>query len=320
MKNLFALLLSAWCFRSAHAQDTVKAFSAYQFTIPNSQVVSKMVPIPAGSFLMGSSRKEKGRGANEGPQRDVTVSAFWMSEVEVTRDQFDAFYKDETTSANSAVDAVTRPSPQYIDFSRGMGKKGGYPVNSMSQHTALMYSRWLYQKTGMFYRLPTEAEWEYACRAGTTTRYYFGDDETQLDQYAWHKKNSGNKFQKTGLKLPNAWGLYDMLGNVVEWTLDHYDDKPLVDTPNKSKKPVVAPDKTSYPKVLKGGGFDEDASHLRCAQRFVSDPSWNRRDPQLPKSRWWLTDAPAVGFRIVRPLKEPSAAEAEEFYKKYLGK
>ena len=127
----------------------------------------------AGSFLMGSSDDEKNREKDEGPQRTVTIAAFWMGAFEVTRDEFDVFYKDETTSENSEVDAVTRPSPQYVDLSWGMGKEGGYPVNSLSQYAALMYCRWLYNKTGVFYRLPTEAEWEYACRAGTTTRYLF---------------------------------------------------------------------------------------------------------------------------------------------------
>src|SRR5205085_477744 len=151
--------------------------------------------------------------------------AFWMGVREVTYDEFLIYFNDASVSTNSEVDAVTRPTAQYIDLSWGMGKQGGFPVNSMSQHAALMYCRWLYQKTGVFYRLPTEAEWEYACRAGTSTTYYFGNDEKELDKYTWYKSNSNNKFQKVGQKLPNAWGLYDMLGNVCEWTLDHYDEK-----------------------------------------------------------------------------------------------
>ena len=120
---------------------------------------------------MGSNGKEKGRATDEGPQRKVTLSAFWMGAFELSRDEFDIFYKDENTSDNSTVDAITKPSPQYIDFSLGMGKEGGYPVNSLSQYSALMYCRWLYNKTGDFYRLPTEAEWE------------FGDlDDSSTDQ------------------------------------------------------------------------------------------------------------------------------------------
>lgn len=279
-----------------------------------------MVPIQAGSFLMGSADSEKGRETDEGPQRKVTIAAFWMGAYELSRDEFDVFYKDENTSDNSTVDAITKPTPQYIDLTWGMGKEGGYPVNSMSQYAALMYCRWLYNKTGDFYRLPTEAEWEYACRAGSTTRFYYGDDEKQLGKYAWYKDNSEEKYQKAGMKLPNAWGLYDMLGNVSEWTLDHYDEKRMAGMGALSDNPFVEPQKAHYPKVIRGGGYTEEANDLRTANRSKSDPLMNRRDPQIPKSKWWLTDAPSVGFRIVRPLVQPSAEEINEFFKKYLGK
>jgi formylglycine-generating enzyme required for sulfatase activity len=279
-----------------------------------------MHKIPPKSFLLTNLHCLVLLLNDEGPQRNVSISAFWMSAFEVTRDEFDIFYKDETTSANSAVDAVTRPSPQYVDLSWGMGKEGGYPVNSLSQYAALMYCRWLYNKTGIFYRLPTEAEWEYACRAGTSTRYYFGDDESQLDKYAWYENNSNNKFQKAGLKLPNAWGLYDMLGNVCEWTLDHYEEMYFENIPDKAVNPVVPFNKSRYPKALRGGGFKDGATQLRCASRFKSDPVWNSRDPQIPKSKWWLTDAAAVGFRIVCPKEQLTVAQANEFFIQYLGK
>ncbi|MEO7768268.1 MAG: SUMF1/EgtB/PvdO family nonheme iron enzyme [Ferruginibacter sp.] len=318
MKQLFIILLIISCVDFVNAQDSTHRFSAYHFVIPGSSIQCRMMPVDSGTFLMGSNVNEKNRDVDEGPQRTVTIAAFWMGAFEVTRDEFDVFYKDETTSENSAVDAVTRPSPQYIDFSLGMGKEGGYPVNSLSQYAALMYCRWLYNKTGIFYRLPTEAEWEYACRAGTTSRFYFGDDEQQLDKYAWYRNNSDNKFQRAGLKLPNAWGLYDMLGNVDEWTLDHYEEMRLENMPDKVQNPFVVPTRARYPKALRGGSYVDEGIHLRCANRFKSDPSWNRRDPQIPKSKWWLTDAPAVGFRIIRPLKEPSSEKIDEFYSQYL--
>jgi formylglycine-generating enzyme required for sulfatase activity len=319
VKKIFLLLFVLSNFQLSFAQDTANAFSIYKFKLPGSSIECKMVPVKAGSFLMGSPNSEQSRKHDEGPQKTVAIAAFWMGAYEVTRDEFDVFYSDVTTSENSKVDAVTRPSPQYIDFSLGMGKEGGYPVNSLSQHAAIMYCRWLYNKTGIFYRLPTEAEWEYACRAGTTTRYYFGNDEKQLDKYAWYKSNSDSKFQKTGLKLPNAWGLYDMLGNVCEWTLDHYDEKLMENMADKAENPFVAPAKSRYPKALRGGSYMDDANQLRIANRFKSDPSWNRRDPQIPKSKWWLTDAPSVGFRIIRPLQQPTAEQANEFFKQYLG-
>jgi len=319
VKQLFAVLFSITCCKISGAQDSIKTFSTYSFTIPGSAIQSKMIPVKAGEFLMGSAENEKDREPDEGPQRKITLAAFWMGAFEVSRDEFDVFYKDATTSENSDVDAVTRPSPQYIDFSFGMGKEGGYPVNSLSQHAALMYCRWLYDKTGVFYRLPSEAEWEYACRAGTTTRFYFGNDEQQLDKYAWYKNNSNNKFQKAGLKLPNAWGLYDMLGNVSEWTLDHYEEKRMNDIAGNLANPFAAPNSARYPKALRGGGFLDEAHQLRSANRFKSDPLWNKRDPQVPKSKWWLTDAPSVGFRIVRPLEQPSTENINKFYNQYLG-
>ena len=320
MKRIFVLLFIPGCCQFTQAQDSSKTFTPYKFILPGSAIECSMIPVNSGSFLFGSSDAEKNRGKDEGPQHKVNIPSFWMGAFEVSRDEFDVFYKDETTSENSNVDAVTRPSPQYIDFSLGMGKEGGYPVNSLSQYAALMYCRWLYNKTGVFYRLPSEDEWEYACRAGSTTTYFFGNDETQLDKYAWYEGNSKSKFQKSGLKLPNAWGLYDMLGNVCEWTLDHYEEKRLANRQDSAGNIFVAPNKSRYPKALRGGGFNDDASELRCANRFKSDPFWNRRDPQIPKSKWWLTDAPSVGFRIVRPFKQPNAEEVNLFFKLYLGK
>ncbi len=292
-------------------------FNAYEQTVPNSQVKFKMVPIPAGSFKMGSPDTEKGRRPDEGPQTTVSLAAFWMAEHEVTYDEFLVFFNDETTSRNSESDAVTRPTPQYIDLSWGMGKQGGFPVNSMSQHAALMYCRWLYKNTGVFYRLPTEAEWEYACRAGSTNVYYFGDDEKLLKEYAWFADNSKNKYQKIMQKKPNAWGLYDMLGNLAEWTLDSYDEKFYASLGEAATSPVNVP-ATRYPRSVRGGGYLDKAVGLRSAGRAHSEASWNKRDPQIPKSKWWLTDGMSVGFRLVRPLQQPSAEEVDAFFAKFL--
>ena len=300
-----------------HAQSPAD-FTRYELTIPSSTVKFTLVPIAGGSFMQGSAMEEKGRRPDEGPRHTITIAPFWMGEHEVTYDEFLLFFNDDNTSRNSEVDAVTRPTTQYIDLSWGMGKQDGFPVNSMSQHTALMYCRWLYKKTGQFFRLPTEAEWEYACRAGTETIYYFGEDEKQLSQFAWFAGNSKNKYQKVMQKKPNAWGLYDMLGNVAEWTLDQYDEKYYEGLPDGTTNPVNIP-VSRYPRSVRGGGYLDKAEGLRCAARSRSESSWNKRDPQVPKSKWWLTDAMAVGFRIVRPQQQPGTEEIEAFYQKYLG-
>ena len=296
-----------------------KEFKAYTTKIPGTSVSFTMAPIPAGSFTMGSPANEKGRGNDEGPQKKLNIAAFWMGTKEVTHDEFLVFFGDESVTRNSDVDAVTRPTAQYIDLSWGMGKVGGFPFNSMSQRTALMYCRWLYKKTGVFYRLPTEAEWEYACRAGTTTPYFFGSDSTKIGEYAWFIGNSSKKYHKTGEKKPNPWGLYDMYGNVAEWTLDQYHADYLSRIQDNASNPFTDPT-SRYPKTLKGGGFKTDAGMSRSAARFKSEASWNKRDPQVPKSKWWLTDAEAIGFRLVCPFVQPSPAEADAFYAKYLSK
>ena len=277
-------------------------FSSYKQLIPGSNLYFKMVPIPAGSFTMGNKK--------------IELSEFWMGAFEVTRDEFDVFLKDEQTSQNSKLDAITRPSPQYVDLSWGMGKEGGYPANSMSQLSALMYCKWLYQKTKVFYRLPTEAEWEYACKAGSATQYFFGNNVALLDQYAWYQKNSKAVYHKVGQKKANAWGLYDILGNILEWTLDHYSENSIEIM--STKDPMIPANNARYPKVLKGGSFLDNALQLKSAERFHSDPIWNRRDPQIPKSKWWLTEAKQVGFRLVRPKKQPTEEEVNQFFNKYI--
>jgi formylglycine-generating enzyme required for sulfatase activity len=292
------------------------AFKIYDQKIPGTSIVFKMVPVPAGSFLMGSSSKEKGHQSDEGLAMEMKISAFWMEEHEVTYDEY-VLLLDEGRDPGPLPDGITRPSPPYVDFTLGMGKTGGFPANSMTQYGALMYCKWLYNKTGIFYRLPTEAEWEYACRAGSKTAYPFGNDERQLGDYAWYAENSDNKYHQVMMRKPNALGLYDMLGNVAEWTLDQYDEKYFEQLKGGATDPLIEPI-SKYPITLKGGHFRDDAGNLRSAARLPSNRKWNARDPQIPKSKWWIADAPFVGFRIVRPVKQPSQAEVEKFFEKFL--
>lgn len=318
MRTTGVRALLFWAITSLTSQ-TVKSqeFKPYDQSVPGSKFNIKMVPVQSGSFTMGGSSSDNLKKPDETPSRKVNIDAFWMGAFEITHDIFDVFFRDENTPVGSAVDAVTRPTPQYIDLSWGMGKTDGFPVNSMSQDAALMFCRWLYKKTGIFYRLPSEAEWEYACRAGSTTTYPFGDNPKDLGKYAWYKANSKNKYQKVGQKLPNAWGLYDMLGNVSEWTLDQYDEKYFEKLSDDATEPVIPPGKR-YPRSIRGGSFQDTPELLRSSSRQHSEAAWNKRDPQIPRSRWWLTDAMFVGFRIVRPQKQPTPAEAEAFYDEYL--
>ncbi|MFN7138121.1 MAG: SUMF1/EgtB/PvdO family nonheme iron enzyme [Limisphaerales bacterium] len=291
---------------------------AYTGTItPN--VTFEMLPIPSGEFVMGSPESEKDSKPDERPQHKVKIEPFWMGKFEVTWNEYELFmYPDQnkltdTTYQSEAADATARPTKPYVEMSFGMGKDG-FPAISMTQHAANKYCQWLSAKTGHFYRLPTEAEWEYACRAGTTTAYSFGDDPSKLDEYAWFGDNSDYKYQKVGRKKPNPWGLHDMHGNVAEWCLDQYSPEfymqgngTIVVNPwNRATEP--------YPHVARGGSWDDDAHKLRSAARRASDPNWKQQDPQLPKSIWYHTDAQFLGFRIVRPLKVPSAEEMHKYW------
>jgi len=284
----------------------------YAEVIEHTQLKIEMVPIPGGEFTMGSPETESDRNEDEGPQRTVQVDPFWMGKFEITWEQYDVWNEDkdqrmrkllglDQTPRDLAIDGVSRPTEPYTDMSFGMGRED-YPAICMTQHAARTYCQWLSAKTGRYYRLPTEAEWEYACRAGTTTAYSFGNEPDQLEDHAWFFDNSDDNYQRVGQKKPNPWGLHDMHGNVSEWVLDQYTPYDSID---ESVNPLVVP-KTLYPRVVRGGGWDDDPEMLRSAARKVSDEEWKQQDPQEPKSIWYHTDALSVGFRIVRPLNEPS--------------
>ncbi|HRI80777.1 MAG TPA: SUMF1/EgtB/PvdO family nonheme iron enzyme, partial [Cyclobacteriaceae bacterium] len=137
----------------------------------------------------------------------------------------------------------------------------------------------------------------------------------ELNAYGYFKDNSDGKFHAVKEKKPNAWGLFDMLGNLSEWTIDQYD--PEYYKKIKTKDPMTTPG-SKYPRTVRGGSFQDNANQLRCSNRIPSDAKWNQRDPQIPKSRWWLTDGMFVGFRVLRPAKQPPREEIEKFYELYL--
>jgi len=212
-------------------------------------VTMKMVLIRPGKFMMG-----EGTMLVFGPKHEVTISKpFYMGVTEVTQAQYQAVMG-------------TNPS----NF-----KGAANPVETVSWNDATEFCKKLSEKTRQTVRLPTEAEWEYACRAGTQTAYSFGDDPSALGDYAWWVKNSGNTTHPVGQKKPNSWGLYDMHGNVWEWCADWLGEYP--------KGPVTdpcGPATGSDSRVRRGGaGFFVGTVAFRCAFRFGLDPS--RRDFSL---------------------------------------
>ena len=193
---------------------------------PGTNITFEMVPVPGGSFTMGSPAKEKGRKKDEGPQREVTVRPFYMGKYEVTWDAYHVFLDIGVKavlkgSDDTGPDALTFPTPPYADETFGYGR-GKSPNIAVTWHAAMELARWFSAKTGKTYRLPTEAEWEYACRAGTSTAYSFGDAPAKLGQFAWFKGNAGKKPQVVGGKAANPFGLFDMHGNLAEWVVDRY--------------------------------------------------------------------------------------------------
>jgi formylglycine-generating enzyme required for sulfatase activity len=312
------------------ARESNSSFSDYSAEVPQTRAPFQMVAIKGGEFVMGSPETEEGRQVSEGPTARVEVSPFWLGKHEVTWDEFEPFMitqferfkngarKDFDPAIHTLVDAVSGPTAPYADMTFGMGSFG-YPAICMTQHAANKYCQWLSAQTGHFYRLPTEAEWEYACRAGTTTAYSFGNDPQDLDEYGWYIDNSEEKSQKVGQKKQNPWGLHDMHGNVREWTADQYLPDYFERLGGRATNPLMRP-QTLYPRSVRGGSWNDEAEQLRSAVRVGSEAMWQQQDPQLPKSIWYLTDAPWLGFRIARPQQIPSVDEMYFYWNSSTGK
>jgi formylglycine-generating enzyme required for sulfatase activity len=193
---------------------------------------------------MGSPSSESGRDSDEGPVHTVELDGFWLGKTEVTQAQYQAIMG-------------TNPSKF---------KGPSNPVEQVSWEEASEFCRKLSQRAGKTYNLPTEAQWEYACRAGTTTRYSFGDSDNALGDYAWYDSNSGKQTHPVSQKRPNAWGLYDMHGNVWEWCLDWKDSYPSGRVSNPT-----GPSSASF-RVFRGGSWYSSSRYCRSAFRYDGSP------------------------------------------------
>jgi sulfatase modifying factor 1 len=306
----------------------------YTFKVPGSSVEIEMVPVPGGVFKMGSSPDDPAHAEDEGPQIEVRIAPMWVAKHETTWAEYELYmsmYKLlkslqsqglRQVDDSNKVDAVTAPTELYDpSFTYEFGQKPKLPAVTMTQYSAKQYSKWLSKLTGQQYRLPTEAEWEYACRAGATAAYAFGDDPAQLDEFAWYYDNSDEMPHEVGQKKPNAFGLHDMHGNVMEWVIDGHSEEGysiLADV----KQPVSFIDAIRWPesldnRVVRGGSWQDDAEQLRCAARLASeDEDWKAEDPNFPLSPWWYTDDPSrgIGFRIFRSYQPLDAKTITKFW------
>lgn len=308
----------------------------YSQPIVGTDVKIRMVPVAGGKFIMGSPRTEIDRYVDEGPLRGIEVAPFWIGKYEVTwgeyrpyMDMYDPFAEFErramrlVTKANAA-DAVTAPTMIYSPTYRYQyGRDPRLPAVSMSQFAARQYSKWLSLQSKQFYRLPTEAEWEYACRAGSTTAYSFGEADDDLAEYAVFGRDGGDRDgrgpEKVGTRKPNAWGIHDMHGNVSEWVIDEY-ARGYKSVPRRTylsvAEAIVWPQKIN-PRVARGGGCFSPAVACRSAARLSSSLTWWEMDPMFPASPWWLcgdSETLTIGFRLIRPLAAAKEEQKRRFW------
>jgi formylglycine-generating enzyme required for sulfatase activity len=223
---------------------------AHQKTIKAEKGGYELVFIPGGTFMMGSPETEEGRFNSESPLHEVRVSDFYMGRYPVTNEEYGRFLAEN----------------KGIKEPRFWGRRGNNQARQpvvVSWHEAQAYAKW----AGL--QLPSEAQWEYACRARTTTRYYTGDKEEDLSRAGWYYKNSGGKLHPVGEKEPNAFGLYDMHGNVWEWVEDDWHDN-YNDAPNDGNPWINNP--RGSRRVLRGGCLDYSPKQCRSAYRYNPQP------------------------------------------------
>jgi sulfatase modifying factor 1 len=299
----------------------IDGFENYKEMIPGTHVSFDMVALPGGTFKMGSPESEPLRDADEGPVRQVTLSRFWIAKTEVTWDEYLAFFRSTSSQGrtegqvvtNKNTDAISGATPPWGAPDQGWGK-GSRPAITMSWYAANVYCKWLSKVTGKKYRLPTEAEWEYACRAGTVTPYFFEGDPKKLSSSGFLKKllrpdttniasrvaynlNSASKTEEPSFVKSNQFGLKNMSGNVYEFCSDFYSAE-FYKTDSAVMNPSGPVKGTEH--IIRGGSFRSDAKDVRSAARdYTKTKGWLVTDPQMPKSIWWYSDCIDVGFRVV---------------------
>lgn len=307
----------------------VTSLESYTETIPGTTISFNMKAIPGGNFQMGSPESEQMHKADESPQKAVTLSPFFMAEVEVTWDAYLAFYTataaegrstdTEGTRTTADVDAISGPTPPYGQPDQNWGL-GDRPAITMSYHSAETYCLWLSQVTGKTYRLPTEAEWEYAARGGTETPFFFegnpkdfgekgffgklfGKSSDLINNYVIYEKNSNLKTGTPDVVEANPFGLKNMLGNVAEYCSDWYAEDAytkLQEGATDPKGPLAGEER-----VIRGGSFKSEVGEVRSAARdHTQSVAWLKTDPQIPKSIWWLSDCNYISFRVVCEFDE----------------
>jgi len=312
----------------------MNGFNNFTEYIPGSSVSFEMQAIPGGSFQMGSPVDEPFRNEDEGPIVEVSISSFFMARVEVSWDEYLAFFKQtgsliKTTDAfnldQGEVDGISGPTPPYGAPDQGWGK-GKMPAITMTFHAAEVYCQWLSEITGKTYRLPTEAEWEYAARGGTSTPYFFegdpkryvnkgirnklfGVDTTGINSFITYTENSRARPAGPDQVIENPFGLVNMLGNVAELCADWYAEDAYAMYPEGIQNNPTGP-ASGEERVVRGGSYREDAANVRSASRgFTETETWMNTDPQIPKSVWWYSDCFHVGFRVVCEYNETAINE-----------
>jgi len=292
-----------------------RGLRSYKVKIPNTDVQLKMVAIKDGNFNMGSTYSAVNSGEDERPIHHVELDAFWIAEHEITQELYQLFLDRSVDHLRRDgvknpmiivdVDQIPRPPIPAMDSTR-VQVPGTHPAVNMTQAEASAFCEWLSAMTGAYYRLPTEAEWEYACRAHRESEYHFDKTES-VDIYAWNRFSSNGSAHAVKGKKPNRWKLYDMLGNVAEWTLDHYATRGYDN--HKIRNPTILLEEDA-PAVVRGGSWLKHPSSLRCGAREALDPRWEEYDE--PQERAHKSES--VGFRVVRPYFMPNTPEEQTSY------